>query len=83
MLLNKIRTFCNEFILDSSTIFQILFCLHNPQISEIVPQFQIVIKGELGNAKGMLFAQHEMSLVCNLVLLHSTLQTSFLTKHAA
>ena len=53
------------------------------QISEIVPQFQIVIYGELGSAKGMLFAQHEMNLELNLLVLHSILQSSFLPKRAA
>ena len=60
----------------------ILLCHYNLLISVIVPQFQIVLHGELGNAKETMFAQHEMNLVLNLLLLHSTLQTSILPKRA-
>ena len=42
-----------------------------------------LIHGNLRSAKGMLLAQHEMNLLRNPLLMHGTLQTSFLTKRAA
>ena len=60
-----------------------MFNHYNQQISEIITQLQIVFHGELGNVKRMLFAQHELNLVGNLLFLHNTLQTQFLPKRAA
>ena len=71
-----------EITIKKTLLLLFVFCHNKLQISEIAPQFKIVIHGEIGSAKGM-FAQHEMNLVWNLLLSYSTLQTSIHSKRAA